>query len=673
MASMPLTLGANIFVSLSFSHMMWEAMAPGVVVGWVALNAAINLVRLWIARTIRRRGLIDTAPDRVLTYAWIGALASGLCWAWALVACAQAGQAHNIETGLTFCGLNAGSVIQNLTNRVSTLAFVLPNSIILIIIFMTGEAAHSQIVGVNLLLLTILMVRAAGRAERNFVGAARLRHEAAHLAESLQRANVAATAAMRQLDHAANHDPLTDLANRAAYRRAFEDRLVRAARGEGELTAMLIDLDRFKAINDTNGHAAGDAVLVEVARRLRALLGPEDVAARLGGDEFALLVFRERMDGQDGALADRIVQALGRPFDLPSDRAGQAVTAGASLGIARFPRDGRTRPELQIAADLALYAAKSDGRGGWRRFDESLRAPVRAGPAPAAGAPSVEDRSAEDRSADGPWAGLADDLAQALEAEAVAVWFQPQVEAGTGRACGLEALLRWHHPRHGAVPPPRTVAAAAAAGLSAALTRHVVRQACRIAAQLEACGRGDVRVSVNLAPDVFDACAPAELIAAELAAHGLAGSCLAVEITEQAAYGTERCGPQVEAIRALGVEVVIDDFGMAYASLDALRGLGFDGLKIDRAFVGGIADPGRDRALTGAILAFARSLGVGVVAEGVETEAQALVLRDLGCPVLQGYRYAPALSPTRALLWIAHNALGIEDGRADGAERRAAG
>ncbi len=231
LASLPLTLGANVFVSLSFCAMMWGDVAPGILVGWLALNAAINLARLWIARAVRRRGLLDTAPDRVLAHAWIGALVSGLCWAWALVACAQAGQAYNIATGLTFCGINAGAVVQSVTNRVSTLAFVLPNSAILIVIYLTSGSTQAQIMGVNLLLLTRLMVRASGRGERNYVAAARLRHEADHLAASLQRANVAATAALRQLDHAANHDPLTDLANRCAYRRAFEDRLARAARG----------------------------------------------------------------------------------------------------------------------------------------------------------------------------------------------------------------------------------------------------------------------------------------------------------------------------------------------------------------------------------------------------------------------------------------------------------
>jgi diguanylate cyclase len=362
LTSLPLTLGANTFVSLSFIAMMWGSLAPGVLVTWAALNGAVNLARLLIARAVRRRGLLDTAPDRVLAFAWAGALISGLCWAWALIICIQAGHAYNIATGLTFCGINAGAVIQNITNRASTLAFVLPNSAILIIVYLTSGSAQVEIMGVNSLLLTLLMVRASGRAERDYIVAARLRHEADHLAGSLRRANVAATAAMRQLDHAANHDPLTDLANRAAYRRAFEDRLAWAARGEGELTAMLIDLDRFKAINDTHGHAAGDAVLVAVAARLRAALGPGDVAARLGGDEFAALIFRPRMDAADAAIAGRIVHDLAAPIEI----GGLTVRAGASVGFARFPPEGQSLQALEAAADAALYAAKSEGRGTWR-------------------------------------------------------------------------------------------------------------------------------------------------------------------------------------------------------------------------------------------------------------------------------------------------------------------
>ncbi|AWN37267.1 GGDEF domain-containing protein [Methylobacterium radiodurans] len=369
LASLPLTLLSNIFVSLSFCTMMWGSLPTGLIGAWAVLNAAINLARLWIARWVRQRGLLDTAPGAILNFAWIGALLSGLCWTAALVACAQVGQAYTIATGLTFCGINAGAVIQNRTDRASTLAFVLPSCSVLILICLGAGSLQAVVMGINMTLLTLMMVRAAGLAERSYVATARLRHEADHLAASLQRANVAAAQAMRQLDHAANHDPLTDLANRAAYRQAFEDRLARAARGEGELTTMLIDLDRFKAINDTHGHAAGDAVLVAVADRLRSVLGPDDVAARLGGDEFALLLFRERMGAEDARIAERIVRALAAPLDL----AGRTVRVGGSVGFARFPGDGESLQDLQIAADVALYAAKSEGRGTWRGVGDVAR------------------------------------------------------------------------------------------------------------------------------------------------------------------------------------------------------------------------------------------------------------------------------------------------------------
>ena len=627
LAAMPLTLGSGVFVALSFVVMMWGQVGADVLLSWAALVTLINLSRLGTMRLARAQGLVDTAPARVLNWSWIGALISGLCWAWALVACALDGQAYHVATGLAFCGINAGSVIQNSAHRATTLAFVLPNSLILLVIFLAAPSLQLKVVGIDLLLLTILMVRASTRAEQNFVTAARLRHEADYLAGSLQCANVATTEAMRRLEHAASHDSLTDLANRAAYQSAFESLLARAARQEGDLSVLLIDLDRFKAVNDTHGHAAGDAVLVAVAGRLRSILQTGDLAARLGGDEFAALLFRERMGEDDAAVAGRAVHRLGAPIDLPQG----AVQVGASVGLARFPRDGRSLKELQSAADLALYAAKSGGRGTWCAFSEGLR------------------------DAEAARSALEQDLGRALEADTVEVWFQPQVEAATGRTCGLEALLRWNHPGRGFVPPPAVVEAAAAAGLSQALNRLVLRQACRMAALLEAAGRGDVVVAVNLSPEAFGERAVAALFAQELAAHGLSGSCLAVEITEQSAFAAGCGGAEVEALRAMGVGIVVDDFGMAYASLDGLRAFSFDSLKIDRTFVRGIGEGGRERALTEAILAFARALGVGVVAEGVETEAQAEILRALGCPVLQGYRYAPALPQAQALLWIARD------------------
>jgi diguanylate cyclase (GGDEF)-like protein len=633
---LPLTLASNTFVSVSFALTMWGDMRPEPLLCFVALNAAVNLGRFWSARTVRNRGLADVSPSRALTLSRTGALASGLCWALVLALAAQAGHAYNLAVGLTFCGINAGSMIQSTADRRTTLAFVLPNSVIFILILLTGETGQSQIIGVNLLLLTSLMVRASRRAERDYVRAARLRHEAAHLADSLRQANIAATQAMQQLEHAASHDPLTGLVNRAVYQTRLAELMARAGSGDGEVSVLLIDLDGFKGINDTYGHAAGDAVLVEVARRLTAVLGPDDVVARLGGDEFAALLFRERMGEADEGAAGRIVRSLCAPFVLGE----HSPQAGASVGLARLPRDAGTAQDLQVAADLALYAAKSSGRGRWCAFSEAVRRPPQGWTASGTG-----ERS------------LGSDLARALESGSAEVWFQPQVDGATGRACGLEALLRWTHPDLGPVPPPEAVRTAAAAGLTPALTRHVVREACRMAVRLEAAGRGDVVIAVNVSPEAFGTDLIPRMVADELAAHGIEGGRLAVEITEQVPYGAERVGAEIAALRASGVGIVIDDFGMAYASLMALRGIDFDGLKIDKAFVSGLASGERDRAMVQAILAFARSLGVRTVAEGVETAAQAAILRQLGCPVLQGYRYAPALPPTQALFWIARNAV----------------
>jgi predicted signal transduction protein with EAL and GGDEF domain len=351
------------------------------------------------------------------------------------------------------------------------------------------------------------------------------------------------------------------------------------------------------------------------------------VVARLGGDEFAALVEGAPTDAAGAALARAVVLHLGEIVT----RSGRTLNAGASVGIAHHPRDGRTRAELQAHADLALYAAKSEGRGTWRPFVEAMHQ-------------KAQTRREIER-----------DLPEALETGAIQAWFQPQIACATGRVVGFEALLRWKHPSLGWIAPPDAIAAAAATRRSRDLTRAILRDACAMVQALQANAHPDAIVSINVSPNEFGTYPIAELIAAELDAHRLPASRLAIEITEEAVYSNERGGKDVDALSAMGVGIIVDDFGVAYSSIGSLRALRFDSLKVDRSFIRDIAESAQDRILLEAILAFARTLGVTVVAEGVETRVQFEILRQLGCPVVQGYHFARAMPRIEALAWISGN------------------
>lgn len=624
---LPITMLSSLFVAFSLAATLWDSLPHAALAAFIGLSTLINASRVGIARVWRRRGLVDRDPRRLLFWCWVGALLSGLCWAGILFVCGLYGEACSVGVGLTFCGINAGATVQNKASRAQVLAFVLPNSILQVILFALSGSLAANIIAVNLTLLTALMIRSANDQQRHFLLSSRLRHEANALAASLQVANVAAVQAVERLRHAAMHDHLTGLMNRAGYQAAFEDRLASAAREGGSLVLMLIDLDRFKAINDRYGHAVGDLVLMATADRLSRYAGPDAVIARLGGDEFAALV---PVEGREAAanLAQRIVEGLAT-LGMPS---GQMIQAGASVGFAQYPRDGETAWDLQTFADIALYAAKEGGRRSWREFDEAMR-----------------DEARMKRA-------LEADLALALSQDAIEVWFQPQVDCWTGAVVGLEALLRWQHPRFGWVSPPLVVSAAQTTRQCEALTRTILRKACRMIALLDMSGHGSTMVSINISPEEFGTYPVAELIATELAARDLDPSRLAIEITEEAVYSTERGGSDIAELTRLGIRVIVDDFGVAYSSIGSLRDLPFAGLKIDRSFIQGVVDNPHDRMLTEAVLTFANTLGAHVVAEGVETREQVEVLRALGCRVLQGYYFAKAMPEAQALLWIGRNA-----------------
>jgi diguanylate cyclase (GGDEF)-like protein len=402
-------------------------------------------------------------------------------------------------------------------------------------------------------------------------------------------------------------DPLTDLANRTRF---FDLLAVHtASRRERDQTGavLMLDLDRFKAVNDTVGHAAGDIVLRMVADRLRSTLRVDDVLARLGGDEFAVLQTAAEEPDAAAALAARIVKIIAAsPFLLD----GQPIHLGASIGIAMAPDDGDDPAELMRNADLALYAAKANGRGTFRRYDVSLDEKMR------------ERRTIE--------AGLRLALAEGQ----MELHYQPLADATSGRITSLEALVRWNHPVRGLVPPLDFIGIAEETGLIVPLGEWVLNTACAEAATWPE----NMRVAVNLSPAQFRERTLVPLVVAALRSARLEPGRLELEITEGVLLSDE--GGTLETLnelRSLGVHVSMDDFGTGYSSLSYLRKFPFDKIKIDQSFVRQLPHDPESAAIVRAIITMAKCLGMSTTVEGVETSEQLDFSVAAGCDTIQGY------------------------------------
>jgi diguanylate cyclase (GGDEF)-like protein/PAS domain S-box-containing protein len=426
-----------------------------------------------------------------------------------------------------------------------------------------------------------------------------------------------------ELTRQAFEDSLTGLANRALFRDRVDHALARSRRDGGRVTLLLIDVDDFKVVNDGLGHTAGDRLLCELAGRLRTEVRSCDTLARLGGDEFAVLV--EGLDDlETAALADRIVAVARRPIRLGA----RDVTCTVSVGIATAKAgDGEPETdELLRDADLAMYAAKNGGRDRSAMFDPAMHADVL--------------REAQQRS----------DLERALTEEQFVVHYQPIVDLRQRRLTGFEALVRWHHPQEGLVPPNTFIPLAETTGLIVPLGRWVLRKACEQLARwhAERPSAAGLRMSVNLSARQFHYDGLVADVADALERSGIDPSCLILEITESmlmrdttATIGTLR------ALKDLGVRLAIDDFGTGYSSLSYLRQFPVDILKIDRSFVEGVAGEGGDATLAEAVVQMSRALRLQTVAEGIETTDQWSALRTLGCEFGQGYLFARPIEAAR--------------------------
>jgi len=419
--------------------------------------------------------------------------------------------------------------------------------------------------------------------------------------------------AEQHLLHLANHDALTGLPNRTLLRERLERRLTAASRNDVQLALHFIDLDHFKAANDRLGHQLGDLLLKEVARRLLNAVGPDDVVARLGGDEFAIVQNRTAGDEAPEALAERVVALVREPFM----NGGEETRISCSVGIALHPQDGTEVEELLRSADLAMYQAKAEGRSGFRLF-----------------VPDLNERV-------GRAIQIKADLRLALSREEFVLHYQPQVSVGSGRICGVEALLRWNRPGYGLLMPDEFLPAATESGLIPLIDEWVLHRACLDAGSWHASGLPRVCVGVNMSPKDMDGRGVLDMVKAALASSGLQPELLELELTEgDLVEDLDSASSVLVALRKVGVRIAIDDFGTGYSSLNYVKNFPVDRLKIDQSFVRDLGTVTQDAAIVRAIIALGHSLGMSVMAEGVETVVQLSTLMGEGCDAIQGYYFS---------------------------------
>jgi diguanylate cyclase (GGDEF)-like protein len=427
--------------------------------------------------------------------------------------------------------------------------------------------------------------------------------------------------AQAKISHMALHDALTNLPNRVLFREQMEARLSELGRQQ-QFAVLCIDLDRFKNVNDTFGHASGDQLLRQVADRMRKLLREGDVLARLGGDEFVVLQGHVNQAADASALASRLIEDIGTPFDLD----GQHAAIGVSIGIALAPGDATNSDQLLKSADMALYRAKAEGKGAYRFFEPEM------------------DRLMQARRS------LESDLRTALANNEFELYYQPLINLQTENICSFEALLRWNHPERGLIPPLDFIPLAEETNLIVPIGEWVIRQACEEAMKWPS----EITVAINLSPVQFKMPNLSQIVMSALAHSGLAAERLELEITESVLLVENASTLKIlHQLRRLGVRISMDDFGTGYSSLSYLRSFPFDKIKIDRSFVHDIQQSEDSKAIVRAVTGLGASLGMTTTGEGVETREELEYLRGEGCTEAQGYFFSKPKPAKEVLTMLA--------------------
>ncbi len=569
------------------------------VIWFVAVNA-INGARIALALTQQRGTRVPASnsgstwySNRLRLYE-ILALLSGFAWAFLAVLTDGYTSSQSSLHMIILAGISAGAVTYGSSRASVAINFIAPPLLI------TAGCLAAKGNFEDYVLAFAVLLFLAGLIRSSLVGQARFRETSSLKHEAKQ---------------SAVHDPLTGLLNR----RGLEQAIEHMGRADGPSVAMLIDLDGFKAVNDTYGHKIGDDLLEGIARRLEEASPRGATLARVGGDEFVLLIPARMIACPLDELASTIIAAIAKQHPMVN-----SVQVGASIGI--YLSENPELTEMLLRADVALYAAKRSGRNEFCFFNDDL------------------DRELERRQC------IERDLQAAIKSGSLCTWFQPIMRLDTNAIIGFEALLRWNHPLHGAISPPDIVTAARENGLLQLLTETVFLNCCAMIDGLIATGRQNIRVAMNLSPRELEAGNVDEMILNGLEARGLPTDMLEIEITEEAPVDHDRVGEKLGRLSDAGVFIVLDDFGTGFSTLASLKDGRIRKIKIDKGFVRDLATSVEDQALVKSVIDLGQALGREVMAEGVETDVDRRILQSLGCTVAQGFFFSNALPLKQALL-----------------------
>lgn len=433
-----------------------------------------------------------------------------------------------------------------------------------------------------------------------------------------------------RLTYLAQYDQLTDLPNRSLFNERLAVGLKQAQRHHRNLTLMFLDLDHFKDINDTLGHSAGDRLLQDVAKRLQHCVRAEDTIARLGGDEFTIIMNEVHQRQDSATVAEKILDALSHPFMLENEE----VFVTTSIGIASFPQSGSDPETLIRHADTALYRAKSEGRSNYQFFEVAMNQ-------------AVSERMS-----------MINALRHATKRDEFFLYYQPLINARSGEVFGMEALLRWQHPERGLIPSDEFVPLLEETGLILSVGEWVIREACRQNRLWQEAGLESLTVSVNLSVRQFHKRDLLDVVTSAIADTGIRPQQLQLEITESVLLERSHAvNKTMTRLRDIGVKLAIDDFGTGYSSLSYLKQYPFDTLKFDRSFIQGITSTDNGAAIVAAVINLGHSLGMTVVAEGVESQRQLTILHDRDCDQFQGYLFSQPMSAENCTRWLLQNTM----------------
>ena len=621
--TLPQSISFGAVLALTVIAVLWRTQNTWVLLSWLAAHLGVNLWRLEVLRRFRHRANIEAAM-RLAPAIQMGCGAAGLLWGLlALLPYAPGDLSTPLFVAFVLAGVTAGGATAMASELVAALAFqfTIFAFLALHLSMSEGDAAY-QAMGFSALLYTLFMAVWTSRMHRNAVAAIQMRLDSTRREQELKDKE----ARYRDLAH---HDTLTGLPNRLSLEVRMPELLARAAADGLGVAVIYIDLDRFKDINDLRGHRCGDALLQNAARRLRDCVPATDLVVRMGGDEFIVATTDAQRTVQIVTLVERIAASL----ELPLLYEGEVLKTSGSMGIAVYPEHGTDTEQLLKNADIALYQAKATGRGNHRFFADAM---------------SVELRER---------IFLEQELARAVGTAQLYVEYQPLFDLTSGRLTGLEALLRWHHPDRGLVPPKIFIAIAEHCGLIEAIGEDVLRIVCRDLRDWQRDGVLVLPVAINVSPIQLERGSVVESLLVTAREHQVSPNLLQIEITETALMkDAGRVAATLARLRELGVKVLIDDFGIGFSSLNHLKNLAIDGLKIDQSFVRDMIDDERDAAIVSAIIGIAKSLNISVLAEGVDSPGHVQRLLSLGCDRGQGFfLHEPVPAPQCALLLTREN------------------